>query len=511
MERSAPGLGLPRSGGGAAGIAPVAVIAAIAIDAVSGTEAWTPTQAFVAYNLLLVGYLAAELWALRARGGGLLWINPVALASVLTFALPFAVSNVIFLAPDDVLEGLGLPSKPTVWMVRVMLLAVLGAAAMWAGNRSVFGKGLGNLLNRSRVLNRWVVITAVLNPYAIALFLGVSLAARLLKIQLGVFGYGSSYEQLMAGAAYREYLSIADSMGLLALSALAIQCFSKPNPAPLQRYAVWIVTAFEVSFGLLAGFKSAVVMPFVVVGFIYYSQRRRFPRWFLPAMVAAVALAYAVVEPFREARHADAQFDGTSISSIFDALSIGVPNADATGFGNDTALQFLGRMNLTHMAALGVEYEARGLLRDDAPQFLENLLLSPAHALVPRLLWPSKPMENLGAWFNREVQGNDFNSASAMSPIGYLNFAGGILAVLLGFFAVGVLQRGLFDGLRWFGVGGWIVLLGLLKTISEIDSSFNSVVVNVLRLTPMLLVAQYLLLRRPEARAGSSWGGTPVA
>ena len=83
-----------------------------------------------------------------------------------------------------------------------------------------------------------------------------------------------------------------------------------------------------------------------------------------------------------------------------------------------------------------------------------------------------------------------------MSPFTELNFAGGPLAVILGFLVVGILQRGLFDGLRHFGGGGLIVLFGLLSTLRVGEGTFYTFFIFIIRLLPLLTVAQYLLLQR---------------
>src|SRR5205823_596759 len=159
--------------------------------------------------------------------------------------------------------------------------------------------------------------------------------------------------------------------------------------------------------------------------------------------------------------------------------------------GASTGLSFLARMNLTYVASLGIEYAANNELPEDGPQFLNDIILAPAHAVVPRLLWESKPLQNIGGWYTNEVMGLDFSSSTGMSPFTYLNFAGGPLAVILGFLAVGILQRGLFDGLRTFGGGGLIVLFGLLGTLGNVDSAFNTFFVGIIRFLPLLVVAQY--------------------
>jgi hypothetical protein len=152
---------------------------------------------------------------------------------------------------------------------------------------------------------------------------------------------------------------------------------------------------------------------------------------------------------------------------------------------------------LTYIGSLGIEYaDNYNELPADSPAFLGNIILAPAHALIPRLLWDSKPLQNIGLWYTNQVIGSNSYSSTAMSPFTYLNFAGGPLAVILGFLMVGIFQRGLFDGLRHFGGGGLIVLFGLLGTLVNINHAFDSFFVSLIRFLPILIVAQYLLLRR---------------
>lgn len=469
------------------------IYAALAMDLI------TNSQGLVAYTLLLLGYLYLEAKNLRAREPHLFWINPVVLASIFTFVMAFGVTNVIYFMPEAVVALVGLEPIATPWMNQLMLLVVLGAIFMWVGYSSGMGRGMGQMLQRSRVMRKWMSSSVRVNKLAIYACLAISLIARLLAIKLGVYGYSSTYDELIAAASYTQYFYMADSLGKLALVGVALQCFALPRTSLVDRHFLWLVLGYEVVFGFLSGMKSAVVMPFIIVGIVYYSQRNRFPRWLIPAVVVGLMAAYAVIEPFRAvARNEGSGFVGTSLGSIVSTMtSASSVNADDEGERASTALSILARFNLTYIASLGIEYAAnRSELPAGSPEFLSNIILAPAHALIPRFLWDSKPLETIGLWYTNQVMGLDIYSSTAMSPFTYLNFAGGPLAVILGFLMVGVLQRGLFDGLRHFGGGGLIVLFGLLGTLVNIDNSFNNFFVSLIRFLPILVVAQYVLLRR---------------
>lgn len=473
------------------------VIIALLVHAALDRDLITESQGLIAYTLLLLGYLSVEIRNLRAHDARLFWINPVVLASLSTFILAFGVTNVLFFVPEDVVALAMLQPVVTPWMNQLMLLVLLGAYAMWIGYSSGVGRTMGLMLQQSRVLRKWMAPSVRIYKPALYAVLAISLIARLWEIKLGVYGYSSTYDQLISSLAYGQYLYMVNSLGQLALAGVAMQCFASPRATLSDRQLLWLVLGYEVAFGFLSGFKSAVVMPFIIVGFVYYSQRKRFPLWLIPAVVVGLMAAYAVIQPFRVTRDTDAEFIGTDLGSIVATMtSADSINADDGAERASTGLSVLARLSLTYVASLGIEYAAENELPEGSPEFLQNIILAPAHALIPRFLWDSKPLEYTGLWYYNEVMGIDLYTAAAMSPFTYLNFAGGPLAVVVGFTLVGILQRGLFDGLRHFGGGGLIVLFGLLNTLASIDSSFDAFIVVIIRYLPFLVIAQYLLLQR---------------
>ena len=478
----------------------VVVCLALLIYAVLSMDLITDSQGLVVYTLLLLGYLSVEFKNLWGRETDLFWINPVVLASVVTFAMAFGVTNVLYFMPEDMVFLVGLEPIATPWMNHLMLLVVLAACAMWAGYWSPAGRGIALALQQSDLVRSLVRKNLRVRMWAIFACLGISLLVKLVTIWLGIYGYSSTYERLVELAPYRAYLSMAGDLGSWALVGMALQYYSQDNIAKNGRSLLAGILTYETAFGFLSGFKSAVVMPFLIVGFAYYSQRNRFPRWLLPTIVVALFAAYTVIEPFRAAlpsKHAE--YIGTSVGSILTAMtSDSSMGTDDGGEGASIGLQVLARVNQTYVASLGIEYAANSELPEGSPAFLDDIFLAPAHAVIPRLLWESKPMQTTGSWYTHQVMGDrESETSTGMSAVTYLNFAGGPLAVILGFLIVGIFQRGLFDGLRHLGGGGLFVLFGLLGMLVIIDSAFNAFIGGIIRLPPILVLAQYVLLQRP--------------
>lgn len=455
-------------------------------------------QCFLLLNVLLLAYLGFEIRRVSRRQKALYLVNPTVLASFLTFALAFGASNIaLYSLPSHVLSTVGMPPEATRSMNLVMLLVVLGALSMWLGYRSAVAKRVAGMLARIRFLRRVLRRQFHMRNSFLALCVVLSLLSRFLMMKLGVYGYSSSYDQLYALAAYREYLNVGDSLGKLALLGAALQYYSPEARKPYSRWLLLFLVSVEAFFGFLSGFKSEVVMPFVVVGLCAYFQGRHLPRWLLPSLIVGTVVAYLIIEPFRVARNVSGGFQNTNPAYIVSTMLDSVTKA-ATGIPGAPPiwLSILSRVNMTYIASRGMQFVQRGPLPPDAPHFLSNILLSPFLAVIPRLLWETKPLQNDGLWYSHDVLGYNFLSASAMSPFMYLYFAGGAVAVFMGFFAVGVLQRVWWERFSRVGSGGAVVFFGMLIWLVNIDSSFDITFIELVRMFPLLLVAQYGLFKR---------------
>lgn len=461
---------------------------------------------FAFLNLFFAVYLLIELKVLWRFKKEFFLINPVVSASLFTFFLSFCLTNIIFLLPEDMLGLTGLTPEIFIWMNKLMLLVLTGCVAMWTGYYSRAGREFADFVKTRPFMKKYVRKTPVLNMKTIYALVFISLFFRLWAIKLGIYGYSSTYDQLSAEGAYTMYFNMAGTLGTIALVAVAVKAFSSDPVLFRDKIILTLIVIYEVAFGFLSGFKTQVAMPFIIVGLVYYARKNIFPKKaFLLAVIALVA-AYSIIEPFRRARYREAAFEGTDISSIAGTLATAYKNDyRVTAEKAPMALAIAARFNYTYIASLGIEYAEKNKLSENSPDFLGNLILSPLHAVVPRFIWRSKPVQEIGLWYTNEVRGfNTDRTSTGMSPFTYLNFAGGLTAVIAGFFILGVFQRGLFDGLLYFGSGGLIVFLGLFSTLVLVDSAFNAIFVNIFRYFPVLVAAQYVLFKSSKKAGGEA-------
>ncbi|QDG51681.1 hypothetical protein FIV42_13250 [Persicimonas caeni] len=469
---------------------------------------------FISLTLLLLVYLGIEIWFARREHPSRWLVNPAVMASFATFALTLGFTNFVLFVPEV--------AKARMWQYQLFgfqwlslatLMGMVAAFGMWTGFHLNLGKRLGVRLRRSSFLIRVLHTEVRLRWWFVIAGIVASVGSRLLLVQLGAFGYSADISQLYALGPYLFYINLFADLGMLSLVGIALYYFASDYPRPFTLGLLLGVLGAEIFFGLLSGFKGAVVMPIIVVGVCYYIVKGRVPKMQILAAFALVFLAYQIVEPFRQLRVSDSSFDNQSASYLTDTITGIASGKVDTGYSadvSDTAIEVLARKNTTAFAAMAMRAKEDGVIKHKSQVFQRDLLLSPAYAVIPRLIWRSKPTQDIGEWYNRVVLGNPFRNAVGMSPVGYLYIAGGALAVLLGFLVLGLTQRVLLEGFLFAGAGGVIVFLGLLDNMVRIDNAFYAVFVEMIRYVPLLFVAQLLLFRRApshtrrEVRPGSS-------
>ena len=463
----------------------------------SAMDAISQRGLFIAMTILLLVYLLGELARLRRVHPQRWLINPIAMASFLTFGLSFGVSNALFFLPPDTIDAVGLVPDVTPSMVKLMWLVLIGAIAMWLGYWSPMAAKL-SALNMQHKASRWIRETHKPHPLAVPLLSLVALAARLIQVRFGVFGYSSSYDQLIALGGITQYLSMLGSLGSLALALAALTYFWQPNSA---RSKAWLITmlVIEVGFGLLSGFKSQVAMPFVIVGVCYYIRNGRIPVFWVGGFLIALIFAYAVIEPFRDAIRIGGSGDQRSFIGIATTMT-SARRESALDFDDDTPtwIRVLARSSLIADGSMGIHYrDSMDELPDGSPEFLTNMLLAPAYAWIPRALWSEKPLGDLGLWYTRVVLEKNLASATASGPFTYLYFAGGIPAIVVFFALLGIVHRVFFFLLNPVEKpAGALIFFAMLPTITNVPTALDGMLVDIFRTLPLLVLLQFALFRR---------------
>lgn len=465
-------------------------------------ELIAPGAATAALSTILVFYPATEVWLYVRRGGGTI-VSPVVLCSVLQFILPFGLTNMLLLLPELTQRRLGIYATDAVWVNKALFLAFVGSFGVWTGFRSSLARRIGSEMRRWLLSRHLLRRRAEVNWIAVAACAAISTAVRLYAMANGIFGYGSEVEQMASLANETQFIRLATQLGTAALLVLAVAYYQAANRRALMVLITW--TLNEVVWGFVSGFKSQVVFPLLAVALCKWLVTRKVPAKLLWLSVLAVALAYTVIEPLRAMRFSGYDLNMRDLKSVASALAT-IANGAQTAVTVDqdvlpTYAQVASRLNLTMVAARAVAYrDERGENPDDPP-FLKNIVMAPAYALLPRVLWPEKPTTSTGAWFS-SVVGSTRSTAIGMSPVAYLYLAGGVSMVLVGFALVGVLQRMVQEALLVPYAGAAVAFVGMLGAVATVDSEFYSFIIEFLRYLPLMIVLQLLAFRGERQRLG---------
>jgi hypothetical protein len=303
-------------------------------------------------------------------------------------------------------------------------------------------------------------------------------------------------------AGVTQYLTFGADLGKFALLGLALASFAGTGDTATRVLLVFSLV-LETGFGFMSGFKYQVLAPFLIFGFCRYAVRGRLPRGFTAGMIVLLALSYLVIEPFRAYRYGSDAFEGRDLSSIGTVMIEQLRDGETRDITEEplAKIYFLGLLRRTSNlpdAALSIQYKRDSELPEDAPAFLGDILLAPVYSVVPRLLWPSKPVFNLGRWYAINLLGAplDTTTAASISPIGYLYLAGGGVAVVAGFLLLGLIQRGLAECFSGESAGAIVMLLCLAPAFAVLESSLSVVLTSLIRTIPLLLLGQYIFFKQ---------------
>ncbi|MFZ1547716.1 MAG: hypothetical protein WAT12_11565 [Candidatus Nitrotoga sp.] len=471
-------------------------------------------SAYLTLNGIILGYCGAQAWLVYQKHPEKFLLNPTIHTAIVGNIFLLVIGGSGFILP---MEWGGFIGELDIWFVMWMTLYAGGMVALWSGYWSRWAVKLGHRLRSSASLKRVLRPEFRVNPEVLWLFFGVGVACILAMITLGIYGYSRDPFQAERYVGIQQYLTIGRDLVPLVLLVLALQFFSGGQQGRRALLGLSVVFLISVFAGFLSGFKSQVVMPILIVGLAHYVVRDRIPNWMLPIGIVLLLSAYSVIEPFRDARKSDAQFQSQNLFYIVEVM-FGTENASGTKDSpalQDKASHFVSAQSPIALWSRGLEYHAwHDGLPASAPGFGRNILLSPLLAVVPRAIWPGKPEAIYGNWYYVEVLGNFGETSVSISGVTSLYFVGGWPAVMIGFFVFGMLQRGLFQGLVPLGAGGVLVFLGLFSGLRGFEV-FHVLIVDLLRTLPLMLLVQSLLLKksaaRPSALISASWlSGTSI-
>jgi hypothetical protein len=307
------------------------------------------------------------------------------------------------------------------------------------------------------------------------LLLGVGLAAQFgFALLTGHLGYiGDAAAAVSTASGYSQYLAVAGECVQLSVAAAALRAYQVRTPS--AGLTLWVLFAIAVVVGAVGGGKESFVVAILAVIIPRTIARRRIPAGII---AAAVLFFLLVVIPFNQAYRASVRGSVT--------LTTGRAVAAAPAIAGQVLASDISPAILSQSA----RYLAERIRTIDSPAIImqrtpsqipysstTELLVSPFADLIPRILWPGKPILTPGYQVSQDYYElpADVYTSSNVTPEGDLYRHGGWVPLIGGMLVLGCVIRILDEitDLRRSAHGALLILLlfpGIVQAGSDCAS-----------------------------------------
>lgn len=369
------------------------------------------------------------------------------------------------------LNGQILPSSVTraEWVTAAAVTA--WAAAYCFGSRRLY-VAAGVRFMRTVAYGRSGVVRGPMTPW---LLYAIGTAARLAEaILTGHLGYaGNAVATVSSASWYQQALSLAAYACPLAITVAGLRMFRER--APGAKVTLAILLAAEIMIAAVMGIKGQFITAVMAVAIARASAGRGMPRRLI---LAAAAFFLLMVIPFTIAYRAEVRGGPADLSpGSAAAAAPAVASAAASTASVATIPE-----SVSYLAQRLQEIDAPAIVLQKTPSQVPYA--SPAQipealatGLIPRFLWPGKPLVDAGYQFSQEYYGTPpgLVTAAAISPQADLYRYGGWLPMLTGMLALGWLTRVLDDVLDVRATPHAALLVVLLwSTLATPENTFTA-------------------------------------
>ena len=493
--------------------AAILLTAAIGLAAQTLAAARQPTHAVVWGSLGFAAYAASLLCLVgggqgMALGLGRWWFGSWTL---LWYCVAFGLATLTWLQPQT-----GTPAEISVSSVLRALWLVAVGTTLWV---------LGYLAGPGRPARRFgnKVITAlnlrfapeVRSPLVPWILYAIGTAARIATATTsGLFGYiGNVQSAVTTASGYQQLLSDLGLCAPLAVTAAALQVYRERLPG--ARVTLTVLFLAEIAFGAAAGGKQNFIITILAVAIPFTAARRRVHRGLLAFTgLAFTGLAFLlIVVPFNQSyRSAVRSASGTlsarqALDTAPSILGQTIGTGNAGGALSSSATFLLSRITEIDSPAIIMQRTPAEIGFVDPVQ----LVTAPIAALVPRAVWPGKPILDTGYEFGHTYYElpPTLYTASAITPVGDLYLHGGWFPVIVGMFLLGCGVRLLNDVMDVYGSPHCAFLFLLLfPSLVKQEDDWVGTLAGIPGMLLIWLFVTYLTFRKRERLPRSpSWHG----
>lgn len=329
------------------------------------------------------------------------------------------------------------------FLLQALAYVSIGMLAFWVGCSLVIrkegtGKPLAALLTAREPAVRSTLAWAT-GIYAVVF------ALRLYLLQSHLYAYVGSWKAYYSNLSLLQVLATVSSLGgVAALILVAIEKYFHPCDTA-ARMLFWVILVLEVGWGLTSGMKEFVLQPVVIVAVISSLVHRKFQKhWVVIAFLGLIAI-YPFINNYRRLALRRGGF--ASASAVASASLAALSETGGGRRRSSPWIQSGWRMTVHRLDLL----TSFGLVLWMGPrvgrlQGKDRWWMVPYYPFVPRFLWRSKPILDKGRRFSVATGSTSVSSLAITYP-GDLYASGGLPAILLGMFLLGIVAQALANSI----------------------------------------------------------------
>jgi hypothetical protein len=489
--------------------AAILLTAAIGLSAEALAVAGQPTHAVVWGSVAFAAYAASLLCLVGGGQGRFLgidrwWFGPWTL---LWYVVAFGLATLTWVQPQTgTLAEISLSSVlRALWLVAVgMTLWVLGYLVGPGRPARRFGNKIMAALNLR-------FSPEVRSPLAPWILYAVGTAARIATVATtGLFGYvGNVQSAVTTASGYQQLLGDLALCAPLAVAAAALQVYRERVPG--ARVTLTVLFLAEIAFGAAAGGKQSFLITTLAVAIPFTAARHRVHRGVLAfTALAFTGLAFLlIVIPFNHSYRSNVRTTsgalsvGQALGAAPGILGQTIGTGNVGGVLSSSATSLLGRIG---------EIDSPAIIMQRTPTEIgfvspAQLVTAPIAAVVPRAVWPGKPILDSGYEFSQiyyQVPATTFTS-SAITPVGDLYLHGGWIPVIVGMFLFGCGIRLLDDVMDVYSSPHCVFLFLLLfPSLVKQEGGWGGTLAGIPGTLLVWLFATYLTFRTRD-RSPQKW------
>lgn len=432
-----------------------------------------------------------------------LWGMPLYLALwtgvVLSIVLPFAFSSELRSDPLHlysllILKGLlffGVPGFLVVvfpsdfpWQDAYPEAALLISSAFlltWAGYASRLGPWVSDALPFVHIDARTRSIPRVVYRALLLAVFGLGIYAGIAQTRLGLTHFQGPTGGTALHQTFLQYLQV---FGMFSFVLLLWDGLEDGIGGPYRVAALLGLVGIQSTVGAVSGGRTAFVIPAVVAGFVYHYRVKQFSWKAVAALLSTAILVVAPILTVWRRRYRSLLEDGFEPSVGLAGTALLEGTADLVS-GSQSFLELL----TGHLAGRFSVY-VQGTIRvlNRVPEVHSHtwgteLITSIATGLVPRVLWPDKPVLSVGQDFAAKffdlTGGTSISVGMPAEAYYHFSVIGLILFVLLGIFLRVLWER--YQRLRSLEAIHIVRLYVILFVFVTLTKHFHSFVTGGLR------------------------------